>query len=328
MRYILLLLLCSSFINGQNDVKFIEYKSANIYEKDLEVKYLGLSPFSSSNSKIHFRYQKGFQIIDIISNDSITFQASMINYIFQYSTNKNGNENKKLYFEKTILDTTQSNKIANFLLTKKTHNIPTDSLINGWLTRFFDCSSINIKTKINVNFSYKKFTCISGQNTDTPFVNEILTLEKFLADNLAQKESYSLFTEKLPKGFSYFNGYSSIYKLTNEQIIGWNKAKPIRDYQSSIKDTITKFIELKLNEQELENGVNCYGDFTVTFTKRGNLKSIHTKKPYDSDDRKCIKYLKRRFRIIKIDFVDPKYEFSRQISNWQNKFTVYDNSIY
>jgi phosphoribosylaminoimidazole-succinocarboxamide synthase len=48
----------------------------------------------------------------------------------------------------------------------------------------------------------------------------------------------------------------------------------------------------------------------------------------DKDYKKCKRVLKKAFREIKIDFVDPKYEFSRELSFGQKGIYIYDRMIY
>ena len=49
---------------------------------------------------------------------------------------------------------------------------------------------------------------------------------------------------------------------------------------------------------------------------------------FDQDYQKCKRVLSKALRNIRIDFVDPKYEFKKTVSFNKNEINVYDQTLY
>ena len=148
------------------------------------------------------------------------------------------------------------------------------------------------------------------------------------------KSLFSDFKNKLEKGKYYSNGFWTAYIMTDKQSKRWEDSKPQRDYLNSIKDTITGYLNFRLNEL-IENpaDIDCFDEYYLLFTKNGELKKVsiietgldrESKREY----KKCKRIIQTTFKKIKIDFVDPKYEFTRKIGFRNDKINVYDPTRY
>lgn len=316
-----------------------EYSWNNSTQEERNEYYFGIKPIKLSNEKYHFRYVKYGQIVDLKSDDGIEFSGQLINEITESKAIKTGygndSEPTNYVFEFVELEKVKSSKIGQLILKEKIYQIPTDTLIDNWNFNWLHCGSINFYYKTENSINSKNYSCPWNQNDTIRKAIPIKNIDNKLNELFELKEKYSEFTSKLEKGKSYSkDGYRQMYIMTEKESQGWRNGKPVRDYKKSIKDTIDNYLEFKLNEL-IPNSteLNCYDDYNLTFSKNGRLKNMKVDMGFwerlsDKEYKKCKRILRKAFREIKIDFVDPKYEFSRELSFGQKGIYIYDRMVY
>lgn len=343
LKITIILLLIYGNLFGQNILNKIDldenYTWQNHSEEEINEYYFGLKPIKDSNNTYHFRYIKTGQIIDLISNDGIIFSGQLVNEITEYKSIKKeyGNDLKpsNYVFEITELNKSNSTKVGQYILNQKTFSIPTDSIISGWNFYWLDCFGISLNYKIKDEFHMTSYTCPWNQLDSIEYVTQIKNTYQYINHTLELENEYSKFTNKLEKGKSYSkDSYKMMYILTDKQNELRKKGKPQRDYLKTIKDTIDNYLEKELNKL-IQNSteLKCYDDYHLTFSKRGKLKSMKVDMGFwerlsDKDYKKCRRILKKVFREIKIDFVNPKYDFYRDLSFGQKEIYITDPTIY
>ncbi|WP_152286654.1 hypothetical protein [Flavicella marina] len=308
-------------------------------QEELNEYYFGLKRIKNSKVKYHFRFVQYGQIVDLESNNGIEFSGKLINEITESKPIKtdygNDSEPTNYVFQLVELEKEKSTKIGQLILKEELYQIPTDTLINNWNFNWLHCGSIEFNYKTENNLNTAIYTCPWNQNDTINEVKPIKTILSQMNEVLLLKEKYSEFTSRLEKGKFYSkDGYMQMYIMTEKECQGWRKGKPIRDYKKSIKDTIDNYLEQKLNEL-IPNSteLNCYDNYNLTFSKKGKLKSMKVDMGFwerlsDKDYKKCKRILKKAFREIKLDFIDPKYEFTRELSFGQKGIYIYDNMVY
>lgn len=301
--------------------------------------YFDLLPIEQSEKKIHFRYIESGQIIDLYSDDARRFEGQIVNFIQETKEVKTEygrkNEPTNYVFEKIKISEVDASKIGNFILISKSHKIPTDSLISDWNFNWLDCGNIKFKHKVDKEISNARFTCVQHQNENVSFVSEIKTLKDTIAKTFQLKLIFDKFTDKLPKGELYIiNDGKNMYKLSEKQLKWLEKSKPIREYQKTIKDTIDHYLAFELNRLiPNSSDLDCYDEFRLTFNKNGKLKNMDVnmgfwEKLFDKDYKRCRRILKKAFREIQIDFVDPKDTFFRDLYFGREKIYISDPTLY
>ncbi|SEM31418.1 hypothetical protein SAMN04488008_1153 [Maribacter orientalis] len=301
--------------------------------------YFDLEPLEHSEKTYHFRYIKSGQIIELYSDDAKRFNGQIVNFIQETKEVKTDygrdNEPTNYVFEKIMIPEIDASKIGQFMLASKSHKIPTDSLINDWNFNWLDCGIIKFNHKVDKEISNATFTCAHNQNDSVPFVSEIKTLKDTIAQTFQLKKVFDKFTDKLPKGESYIiDGWISMYKLSEKQLEWWENSKPIREYQKTIKDTIDNYLESELNRLiPNSSNLDCFDEFRLTFNKNGKLKSMVVnmgfwERLFDKDYKRCRRILKKAFREIRIDFIDPKYAFSRDLHFGRKEIYISDPTLY
>ena len=296
------------------------------------------SIIKDSESKIHIRFIKDCQIVDLQSNNGTDFTGSLINKIVELKKVKTDYgkdlEPHRYIYEIISLNEKASSKIGSQLLAEKVFKIPTDTLIKDWNFNWLDCGSIYFYFKIDNTVNSTEYTCPWSQNDSVIYVNEIKITYDSITSILELKNEFSVFKNKLKKGKSYSNGFWIMYVMTNKQSKRWEDSKPQRDYLYSIKDTITNYLKIKLNESiKNPTDLDCFDEYYLTFNKKGKLKKVSvTETDFDRESRmefkKCKKFIKATFKEITIDFVVLKYEFTRKIGIWNNKVNVSDPTRY
>ena len=319
--------------------------------------YYNIKPVQFSNKTNHIRIYLTGQIIDISINKKKQYQGFLINEITQYISEESENEDyehsvsNQIVFEKIQLKETSVKSVFKKIMTSKQNDLPTDSLINNWNSRFLHCSSICFQFNINGVYKNQKYFCPWGQNDTVIGKTTIINNYNLIYKVLSLDSLYSEFENKLPKGKTYScDGYKMIYKMTNSQIDNWESAKPKRDYMHSVKDTIDNYLETKLsnNKVELKN-ISCFEDYRITIGKNGKLKKITISEynkpkiktslnPIDyfvdkKEIRKCKSKIRKTFKEIDLSFLKLKlklkYEIYRTISiNIEEEFILRDDTIY
>jgi len=312
----------------------------NYLSNEIQTKYyFGIEPISESSKEYHFRYQKSGQIIDIFSNDGVDFDGQIINFIQETKIVKTEygfkNEPTNYIFEKEKISRLNATKVGKYILEEKIYKIPTDSLIKNWSFNFFDCGAINFDYKIKNQILKRTYTCLRGQKDSVQNVIQLKDLKDNIANDLKLKLSFDNFSDSLPKGKSYLiDGWISMYKMTENQLEWREKNKPMRDYLKSIKDTIDNYLELELNRLIPNSSkLNCFDDYRLTFNKNGRLKRMKVdmgfwERMFAKDYQKCRRVLKKAFREFRIDFVDPKYTFYRDLNFGRKEIYIIDPTLY
>jgi hypothetical protein len=342
--YILtILLLTSSGAFSQDDLSrknlnenigstyLTEYKQAEYY--------FNLVPLENSKYNFHFRYIKSGQIIDLYRENDENFSGQITNFIQEtkeVKTDYGYNSAPINYvFNKIKIADTNATKLGQYILNTKPNEIPTDSLIPNWNFNWLDCGAIKFKYKIKNRISSGTYTCPQNQNDSIKYVTGIKNLKDTISNILELKTTFDDFTNKLPKGASYkIDGWITMFKLSEKQLEWREKNKPMRDYLKTIKDTIDNYLELELNRLIPNSaGLDCFDDYRLTFNKNGQLKNMKVdmgfwERTFDKDYKKCRRILKKAFREIRVDFVDPKYVFYRNLSFGGKEIYITDPTLY
>ncbi|WP_299683629.1 hypothetical protein [uncultured Dokdonia sp.] len=308
-----------------------EYKQAEYY--------FDLVPLENSKYNFHFRYIKSGQIIDLHKENNGDFSGQIVNFIQETKEAKTeygyNAEPINYVFNKVKIADTCATKIGQYILKEKTNKIPTDSLIPKWNFNWLDCGAIKFKYKLKDKISSGTYTCPQNQNDSIKYVTNIKNLKDTVANILELKASFDDFTNKLPKGASYkIDGWITMYKLSEKQLEWHEKNKPMRDYLKTIKDIIDNYLELELNRLIPNSAdLDCFDDYRLTFNKNGRLKNMKVdmgfwERMFDKDYQKCRRILKKAFREIRIDFIDPKYMFYRDLSFGGKEIHITDPTLY
>lgn len=340
---LLIILLITSLLSAQHELKKVALREGFSPHDDvsdsIETMYLRLPPLSKSPSKFHFRYRKVGQIIDIYSNDSITFKGSVLNKIIRLKQGKiNGNNTSvpEYYIYETVaIDEHDASEIGRLIIKEEMYNIPTDKLLKDWKFNFFDCRGIDFKYKVGDSLFKVHYGCPTGQDTLADLkIKKILNLQNRIDITLHLSESYTAFDKRLERGKWYTNEfYYSMYKLNDKESQSWDKYKPVRDYLASVKDTVDSYIKEQLNDIYVKDDIDCFDDYLLEFSKEGKLKSIKTRDPFferlfDKEYHQCKRKIKRLFRNINLEHLKLKYEFTREVSFYNNNVTLRDPNIY
>jgi hypothetical protein len=363
VNYILtLILVIFNFVivEGQlntNGVKFKQvdekYNWRTKSKIQLDSFYYNLSPVNISTKYLHIRISKAGQIIDLTSDDSKNYEGFLTNEITEYVYEKVKQEEfeqsvaKRNYFETIPLSKFEVKSIIDSLLFSGQLSIPTDSLIPNWNDRFLHCNSIQFYYKIDEEYESKSYTCLWGQE-DTMAYKNIITKNYDLIQSMLNLDSlYKNFMEKLPKGKLYSNdSYRMRFIMTNKQLQWWNKSKPKREYLSSIKKSVDRYLNTELMKQEIElKEIDCFESYRLKFGTNGKLKKILIQdydkpKLYDlfeikdyltekKEIRKCKGKIKRIFRKINLSSLNLEYDMERIISfDHEGEFQLRDETIY
>ncbi len=313
------------------------FSQNNLLTSDLDFDF-NQSIIQKSESRIHIRFIKDCQIVDLQSNNGIDFTGTLINNIIELKKVKTDYgkdlDPDKYVYEIINLKEKLSSKIGIQLLAEKVFEIPTDTLIKDWSFNWLDCGSIYFNFRIDNSFSQTEYTCPWNQNDSVIYVKDIKNTYDSITTIFDLKSKFSDFKNKLEKGKYYSNGFWTTYIMTDKQSKRWEDNKPQRDYLYSIKDTITNYLNIRLNELiKNTSDLDCFDEYYLIFTKNGELKKVSVADTdFDRESKKefkkCKRFIQATFEKIKLDFVDPKYEFTRKIGFWNNKVNVYDPTKY
>lgn len=337
------MLIFSFNLSAQIELEKVEIKDEYSWrthsQEKLNEYYFNLNPISNSSFKYHFRFDKEGQLIDLFSDNGNTFKGRIINHIYEYKQVKGeyGKESiiNNYVFEQKEIDDSLSSEIGKYLIEKKVYTIPTDSLIPNWNFFWLHCGAITLESKIDSQTFLSSFICHWNQEDSIKHIFQIKEANEKINEILELEKSYSVFKVKLERGKTYSSdGYMLQYFLTEKQQKRRNRGEPKREYLKSISDTITNHLENRINSLiSNPNTLDCFDEYYIIFSKRGKFKKLkfNTKfreRFFDKEYQKCRRIIKRAMKEIKIDFVNPKYEFVRKISFYKDEINVYDPTIY
>lgn len=311
--------------------------------------YFKLPVVQHSEYLSHFRISLTGQTIDFFSKDNERFEGLLTNTIIEYKPVKmdwgESEEAIRYIFQKVRLDTMLSTRVAKQILQSGLDQIPTDSLIPSWNKWFLHCGDIELQFRLNKNYTEQSFSCPWSQSDTTDFAKIIVANYELLQKELDLESYYKRFTFKLGSGKTYSkDGYMMMYTLTNKESKAWRKSKPQRDYLKSIKDTLDNYIEMKLEQQDVQlPAIDCFEDYYLQFSKFGKLTKIKLsegEKPSISDGlgfyfedkreiRKCKRLIRQMFRQIDLSHFNLKYTFTRTLSfDLEGEVQLRDNTMY
>jgi hypothetical protein len=341
MKFYILTFLLLTSISSFSQKEFERKKLDDKYSWDNSTRdernefYFGLNPVASSKFEYHLRYEISDQIVDLYSENGIEFKGQLVNFVQENKRVKICNEKSlreyNYLFEKKAINNSVASKVGLLILNQKMYLKPKDSLIQNWNFLKIDYGTIDLDCKIKSDFYKKSYSGLQNQEDSIGYVIELRQLKDSIGEILRLKESYENFENRWPKGKCYtIDRWISICVATKKQRKRWVKNKPIRDYQESIKDTIDNYLECELNRIiQNSNELDCFDDYRLIFSKNGILKRMEVsmgfwERLFDKDYRKCRRVLGNAFREIKIDFVDPKYEFYRRLIFEQKRIYIFD----
>lgn len=330
-----------------------DYSWRTATKSQIDSFYYELNPIQTSEKQTHIRISLTGQIVDIFSNDGENYEGVLTNIITEYSYRKvkgqeyeESIENQEV-FQKIGMDKAKVKYVFDSLITSRQLEIPTDSLIPNWNTYFLHCGSIHFQYKIDGHFKTQKYFCPWSQNDTVAYKSIIVGNYNLIKTTFNIDSLYKQFENELPKGKSYSrDGYRMMYKMTDKESENWAKSKPRRDYLKSIKDTVDNYIDLRLNNQEIElDNIDCFESYQLVFGTNGKLKKVDVVE-YDKpklrnslglgdfledkrEIRKCKKKINEIFSEINLSFLNLEHEIYRTFSFDHNeKFQLRDNTMY
>lgn len=295
---------------------------------------VGVDSLIQSTEKFHFRFWKDQQIVDIWTQDGIVYRGFVISYtrLYQsYNSKKQQQNPEKFYFSRVDLDPQEAKKA--YELIKAVDTIPTDKFIKGW-AQGFDGVEYNLETSTPRTYDFRNYWTPTTQKKSVTeawkiqaFINNIDTL-------LALRHKLKDFFDGLKPGSYVGDGPMIIVKLTKEQQDYLRRTKPYRDYLNSVNDTLNHYLSDTLTKIfNKYGGLKCFDEFFLSFSKDNKLLKVTTNSDLtDNDDRAnfraCRKKIIEAFQLINIDFVHSHIGYTRQLSFYDGKASVYSSFNY
>ena len=293
---------------------------------------LKLPQLISSSDNFHFRFWTDQQSVDIWTSDGITFNGLVTSYINSYVENDKKKPSKKTsetFLKQVSLDTAEARKA--FYLTKHIAAIPTDKSIKGWV-QGFDGTEYLIETSTLSTYNIRAYWTPTAQDSSLAEAKKIRSFIKDLDSLLGLPRKYNEFFATLKPG-PYTGGSMLITKLTKKQSEYFKRTKPYRDYLESVRDTLNHYLSDTLTKTFAKYGaLQCYDEFFLKFSRNNRLLKITTNSEFtDREDKKqyrdCKKKIAAAFKLIRIDFVHSQVAYWRELTFWDGKVDVFDNSI-
>ncbi len=287
----------------------------------------GVEDIISFNYKYYYRFWTSRQIVSVWSTDGITYNGSVISYTKAYKPN-DFSKKSRFYFKKVYVDSELAKKA--FGLFKKIDTIPTDKDIKGW-TQGLDGVEYVIETSTPHSYSFKNYWTPTAQDSSLKQAIQIESFVNALSAQLNLPGKYKDFSSTLRPG-NYTDGFMVTIKLSHKEQEYFKKTKPYRDYLNSINDTLNHYLSDTLTSLfKKGRGLACYDEFFLYFSKDNKLLKVTTNSKFDdSGDKKdffkCKKMIEEAFRSIKIEFVHSQVSYTRELTFYDGKASVFNNS--
>ncbi len=290
-----------------------------------------------------FRYTAGYQTIQVTSNDGENFEGIVFNYI--YGKTKVINRRKSVsvnnyYYSIDSIPDELATSFADILREYDVFSFPEESEFKEWNKRtYLHCSNFILNGKTPDTILRLRYTCPSLAGNYVEFAKTVESLRDSIHKSFQLDHLYdSLLWRNLEPGCFYRRGIMSRYKMTSKQIENWEKGKPYREQLKSVSDTINHLLEEHLNSvmtnQEIKE-LTCYGGIDIKFSKTGRVKSCSDRyhdnifdSLFDFDWHRCKRKMKKALKGFRVDEIDVKYDFKRNIGEHDGKLWVRDDMIY
>lgn len=300
----------------------------------------------------YFRFYKNGQTVDIYLDDEGEYHGTVTNWIKEYDQVKIDDdyhtEAIAFYSEQVPIESSQASSIAIQINATGQPSIPTDSLIESWKRWYLHCGSLTFEIKYGDHYNHQTFHCPWSQPDSVPYAKTIVANNELINNELKLDSLYQHFMTQLPKGKTYSrDGYRMTYRLSEEEEKAWKTDKPRRDYLKSIKDTVDRYLNSKINNALSSfdlSDISCYDGYHLTFGKNGKLKKIWTNPEgnYKLSDglswyledrmemKRCYKQVKRIFRKVDLRSFDLKYEVYRTFyfEMGDDEWMLIDDTVY
>ena len=149
-KIIITLLICIS-ANSQNILKAVEIdpKFNPTSSDEFVMHYFNIDKVTDLTYLSYFRYIKNGLVINLFSDDNISFSGEVVNYITEQKHIKDKNGKNAItpgnyVYEIIKLDSATSNQIGKLILDSNVQAVPDSDDIKNWNTNFLHCETINL----------------------------------------------------------------------------------------------------------------------------------------------------------------------------------------
>lgn len=215
---ILTLFYLANLFGQENTLRKVVYDTnytwRNSTSSEIDSFYYNLPVIKNSKYTTHFRIKLTGQLIDFFSNDNKSFKGILTNKITQFSTVISKHEErsiKHIISEQLMIDSILSTKVAHEIINTGLLDLPLN--VDSSKAMFFDCSNIEVESKINTHYSDQYFKCPFGQSDSLTYIKIIRNNYTLLNEQLNLDSLYSNFISKLEKGKTYSSdgGFRMMY---------------------------------------------------------------------------------------------------------------------
>lgn len=292
-------------------------------------KKLKLPSLLRSKDSLYFRYYRIGNVVDIWSEDGVSFNGVVTSYTYK-SVDKKGHKidsPSKYFFTKESLDSLVARKIYELL--RRVDLIPTGD-------------SIKDQEWINADryFCFVKVTpwCICSKQYKNPleqtlpvFTQNLSPVIKKIDSVLRLRSKRDTFISSLKPNLSYC--FDDRFNL---RCLKGKKGKEIMQkhyndtYMDSISDPLNKYLSNTLtNIFAKQQPIKCYTNFILHFSADNLLIKITTDDKFDSkterqEFKKYHRLIKEAFKDVDLSFVHSELAYKKELAFRDRKIDITD----
>lgn len=294
-----------------------------------DIKLLRLKDLSRSTDSLYIRFSTEGQIVDIWTEDGISYKGLIKNYAYSYYPDNELKKRRrsKLFSKAISLDTLTAKSV--FDLFQSIDQIPTEDSIHGWQIGC-DGSTYTFEKATPDTDRFKTYWSPYGQDSTVSEARDIQRCVDSMYSWLKLQKTYDTFISQLRPGY-YSNGSIRLWiKQSKKEISRWKKYKSDYALLYKMKDTINNYLSDTLTKLlKPDNRLLSDGDVFLKISKHNNLVSVRTNENFlDKEEKRDYLYrkkaIKKAFRHIKLDFVHSSIGYRKRFSYFQGKVRIFD----
>lgn len=230
ISFALFLLLLLSFKSEGQHSNQVNTVDSWIYKEDmLTNEKLGLRPLTTTPDNFHFRLHLIGDVIDIWTNDYITFKGTQAEYWDRQKIIDRDSQPQLVstFVRKIEIGADDAKTIYN--LVQSIRDIPTDKAINKWWTGCCDGHDFGFEMCVSGSYGYKSYFAPGSQDSSICEAKLICGFIDSVRQILCVRERQREFYMTLPKPGRYNNGggysYTTYSRAGQRKLVRYYRRK-------------------------------------------------------------------------------------------------------
>jgi len=291
-----------------------------------EVKQLALQNLLCSADSIHFRYSTDNRLVDIYSQDGVTYYGTARTFTYKVYNKRGKRVTPEIFWNNMQVDTAVANQIHNLVQNNHALIFTRDSTKHNRMC--CDCTSYNFELATPKEYCFKSYEAVIDSNDI-----ELKMAERFadvLDSLLSLNKLHEDLFKKLPRGCAYmYTGPIVVTIPTVRYVLFKRRPNMDKRYLDSIADTLNTYLSDTLTKLLWKYGeFACGGDIFLKFSRDNKLLKIIPSAKLGELEKKdfqnCQQKVTEAFKFVTLDFIHSRIGYQKRLTYFEGNVRIFD----